>query len=189
MADDIIQRMMDAEEDANLHQSVRDFSHTIQSKTDPLSRGGSLVEQGARGKIPTGEEVRAQLLQRAEEKNHLSDTLGEGSQFFDYKRSSVGGLAKDKEIQRQLTTLSRTERKKREARFGRHRKPGQTPGRKNNENDARRQAFNATGSPDQFNQAFEPGSHQNFNSSNPQDGHGLGITFREPPARGYDPFK
>ena len=184
MADDIIQRRMSAEEEANLHQQIQDFSHTIRRSSDQ-SAGSELIDQGIRGKIPTGDEIRSQLMRRAEESQHLDSTLGVGSQFFDYKRSSVGGIGKDKEIHRQLSQLSRQERKKREMRFGHHKRPVPSRHKKVDAPD-RRQAFNATGDAKEAN--YEPGSRQGFNVGPDNSGGMSNLTFREPTPRGYDPF-
>ena len=168
MADNIIQRRMDAEEEANKEIAAQDFQHTLGA---PLSSGAY---------------IHRDLLERAQERQHMIDALGEGSQFLDYKRSQVGGIGKDREIHRQLTQLSRQERKKREARFGKHKRPLPSRHKKPNSDD-KRQAFNATGDADEVTRTYKPNDRQDYNSDD--NTRGLNITFREPNARGYDPFK
>lgn len=167
MADDITQRRMDAEEEANLIIGSQDFQHTIS------------------GQDQSGLDVHRDLLERAAERQHLIETVGEGSQFLDYKRSQVGGIGKDRELHRQLILLSRKEREKREMRFG-HKRP--VPTRHKNNSPNKRQGFNAMRSAEADNATGDSPSRWQESNSEGMRG-GPNISFREPQPRGYDPFK
>lgn len=174
---------MSAEEEANLHKQIQDFSHTIQ----PSSSASDIVTQAIDplAQLNTGQSLHEQLLRRAEQREHLDATLGDDSRFYDYKTSLVGSAAQDQEIRRQMALVQRKDRQARERRFA-HRKVSQgyerdTPGR-------RRQNFNATNSSETKNSAADKSTRQGFNAQQADQPH-TSIGFREPQSRGYDPFK
>ncbi len=182
---------MEAEAAANLSIGGRDAEHTIGTTSDARQKSAeSLVDRGVRGEIPTGDEIRADLLRRAEEKRALAANLGDGLGFLDYKRSEVGGIGGNKEIRRELTLTSRKERAKREQRFGRAHKEREAGSRrrKPSAND-KRQAFNANS--DKVSEGIIGANRQEFNVDNGDSvtsfgGHTIG--YREPTSRGYDPY-
>lgn len=175
----ITQRLMNSAEDANDDIAAKSFHHTVQSSADDaLEKIAS--DSSSSTKLQKGSEVHDMLMARAEAKAHLASTLGESSQFFDYKASSVGGIGGNKEIRRELSHRSREERRVREERFGHHkRQPGE---RSKSSRTSDRQSYNATGSSDA--KPIDTGTRQEFNSQAPESR----TTFREPPTRGYNPF-
>lgn len=157
MAGDLTQIMMDAEAEANQDIASRDMQHTISSGTS----GDALIRRATGDPTDSsGSQVHDELMRRAEQQ-HLMDSLGQGSQFFDYKNSSVGGIGNNREVRRELTLRSRQERKKREERFGKTKRP--VPARKRSDGENKRQAFNA-----------ESPQPRNY--------------FHEPPSRNYNPY-
>lgn len=179
MANDLTQRMMDAEADANLSIGGRDMQHTISSDAD----SDALVRRATEGSAvdTTGVQLHAELMRRAEEAQHLADSLGEGAQFFDYKRSSVGGIGGNREVRRELTLRSHQERVKREQRFGKATKRDPAKARQSGAG-RRRQAFNATGGAESS--STSGGDRQAFNADTAQPR----TYFQEPQARNYDPY-
>lgn len=185
MADDIIQRRMSAEEEANLHQQIRDFSHTIQPSTPS---GSDMVANAVDPTALTtsGQSIHAELLRRAEQKAHLDTSLGENSRFRDYKTSMVGARGQDKELRRDMALIQKKDRVAREARFG-GRKDPRGHRRVGTSSADRRQGFNATGTTD-TEHAHSSTDRQSYNAQPTEQPH-PNIGFREPQSRGYDPFK
>lgn len=173
----ITQRLINSAEDANDDIAAKSFHHTVQSGADDAL---DKVASSSSAKLQKGTDIHDMLMARAEAKAHLESSLGQGSQFFDYKASSVGRIGGNKEIRRELSHKSREERRVREERFGHHkRRPGDRS-KSSHTND--RQSYNATGSSDS--KPADTGTRQEFNSQAPESR----TTFREPPSRGYNPF-
>ena len=184
---------MEAEAAANQDISVRDAEHTIRAASPShLQDAESLVDRSMRGELPTGDDLRAELLRRGEEKRALEANLGEGSGFLDYKRSEVGGMAGDREIRRQMTYASRQERKRREQRFGNASQSRNGADRnKRPSARAKRQAFNAGNADAATEQGVIGANRQGFNADNSEVVRSFGgstIGFREPVARNYNPY-
>lgn len=178
MSGDITQRLMDSAEEANDDIADKSFHHTIQSESDHAL--DTLTNSTLETQYSQGSDVHDMLMERAREKAHLESTLGQGNQFFDYKNSSVGGIGGDREIRRELSLRSREERRAREQRFGHRKQRPSERDKDTNTND--RQRYNATGATDGDSRAT--GTRQEFNSQAPESR----TTFREPPARGYNPY-
>lgn len=189
---DITRIRMNAEAAANQDIAARDMAHTIRTATPSQQQDAvSLVERSLRGEISTGQELRVELMRRAEEKRALAANLGDGSGFLDYKRSEVGGAGGSGEVRRQLTHANRQERQRREERFGDASKP-RGAGRKHQSSARdRRQAFNA-GTNEVANGATITGAdRQSFNVDSANSVKSFGgntMGFREPAGRGYNPF-
>lgn len=182
---------MKAEAAANLDIGARDTEHTIRPASAREQTAESIVELGVRGKIPTGEEIRANLMRRAEEKRALEANLGDGSGFLDYKRSEVGGIGNNREIRREMTLLSRKDRIKREQRFGHVRSSSKDAEKRKRRPSAgdKRQAFNANSN--KVEEGIIGANRQEFNVDKSDSVTSFGghtISFREPTSRTYDPY-
>lgn len=171
--------MMESAEEANDDIAAKSFHHTFQTDTSNTTLNPTTSLPVAT-QPQDGKEVRDMLMARAQEKAHLESSLGQGSQFFDYKTSSVGGIGNNREIRRELSLKSREERQARERRFGHHKKRPSERTSTSRTHD--RQRYNSTGSHDE--NSTQTGTRQEFNSQTPEPR----TTFREPPARGYNPF-
>lgn len=182
MAGNLTQIMMDAEADANRDIASRDMQHTISggASADALIRHATGDLANA-----TGDQIHTELMHRVEEQRHLMESLGEGSQFFDYKNSSVGGIGNNREVRRELTLRSRQERVRREQRFGKAKRP--VPTRKRSDRGDKRQAFNAGEDASSLNPR-EQGDRQAFNANENVDVAQPRTYFQEPPSRNYDPY-
>lgn len=176
MAGNLTQIMMDAEADANQDIASRDMQHTISSGD---VSGDALIRRATGDPTDaSGGQVHDELMRRAEQQ-HLMDSLGQGSQFFDYKNSSVGGIGNNREVRRELTLRSQQERRRREERFGKAKRP--VPTRKRSDGGDKRQAFNAG---EEVGNIHKPSDRQSFNSESPQPR----SYFQEPPSRNYNPY-
>ncbi|QHN43117.1 hypothetical protein GII36_04670 [Candidatus Mycosynbacter amalyticus] len=182
MADNITQRRMSAEEEANLHKQIQDFSHTIQP-----SSASELVTQAANplAQIDSGQSLHEQLLRRAEQREHLDATLGDDSRFYDYKTSLVGSAAQDQEVRRQMALVQQKDRQAREKRFA-HRGLSRRNARHVDTN--RRQNFNTATTPGTKESSDNKSTRQGFNGQPPEQAR-TNVSFREPQTRSYDPFK
>lgn len=183
MSADMVRRLMDSEEAANGDLRSKSFHGTLSS--DPATQdASSQIDQltGATQQLSSGKAIFDNLTARAKHKEHVMNTLGTDTTFRDYKASMVGSAGNDSDLRRQLTIRQREERKAREERFR------SSPTRSDQDSSRRRatnkrQKFNADGSttPD----STTSRDRQGFNAEPGRPR----ITFREPPSRGYDPFK
>lgn len=187
MPDNIIYRMMDSEADANKDIGEKSFEHTVGQGSDitPDQKLSTIISQQTGDPLTSGTDVHDELLRRAEQKAFLDSSLGQGSQFRDYKSSMVGSVGQNKDTRRELALRRKQERKAREERFGKRPVPRKDP--RTNQKVQQRQSFNATGSTDATQQQ-QQSDRQDYNASLGDQAR-YNIVFQEPKARGYDPFK
>lgn len=138
-------------------------AETVLQQATAADRATQAVQGGG---TLTGDELHAELLRRAEARQHLTDTLGGDAKFFDYKRSEVGGIGGSQEIRAQVVEGSRKDRERREERFS----------QRHDARDKRHQRGSTTGE-----------GRQSFNSSRGGDSGG-GPRFSEPASRSYNPY-
>lgn len=180
MANNIVQRMMDSEADANRDISDKSFHHTV----DPLASNPSVtfIDQSA---LSGGQSVHDELLRRAQQKASSEPTASNKPTFRHYRDSLVGAIGQDREVRREVTMRSREERLAREERFGRI---DDTTATTNNRSKRGRdrQRFNATG--DATADTSGSRGRQAFNTESGMQAQPK-ASFREPPSRGYNPFQ
>lgn len=186
MSADILRRLMDSAEEANEDISSKSFHGTLSSDStqdDASSQIDALTGASQAGTM-SGKAIFKDLTARAKHKNHISTTLGSNTAFQDYSSSIVGGAATDSELRRQLTIRQREDRRAREERFADTTSSSNSrAGHSARRRSGKRQQFNADGSTDPR-PASGHGNHQDRQESNASPR----TVFREPPARGYDPF-
>ena len=187
MPDNIVYRMMDSEADANKDIGEKSFEHTVARSADAAQKLSSLANQQTGNPLQSGTDVHDELLRRAEQKAFLDSSLGQGSQFRDYKSSMVGSVGQNKDTRRELALRRKQERKAREERFGKRPVPRKNP--RVNQKVQQRQSFNATGSTDATQpQQQQQSDRQDYNATLGDQAR-YNIVFQEPKVRGYDPFK
>lgn len=184
MSADIVRRLMASAEDANDDLRSKSFHGTLDSdSTDQQASSQIDALTGATPGAVSGKALFADLSARAKQKEYVLGTLGADSTFLDYKSSMVGGSARDGNLRRELTISQRAERRAREERFGaaaRNKQTTQDPRYKRNR--SKRQQFNAG---DTIDNTVPLADRQGFNASPDNSSRRI---FREPPARGFDPF-
>lgn len=186
MSADMVRRLMDSEEEANGDIRSKSFHGTLSSDSTTQDASSQIDElTGATQQMSSGKAIFNNLTARAKHKEHVMSTLGADTTFRDYKSSMVGSTGKDSDLRRQLTIRQREERNAREERF--RSTPGNATGSSqplsHRRNTGRRQKFNAEGSTAP--NTSTPQDRQSFNA----DPGTPRIAFREPPSRGYDPFR
>lgn len=174
---------MSAEEEANLHKQIQDFSHTITP-----SSASDIVTMAAdpNAALLTGTSLHEELLRRAEQKAHLDSSLSENLQFRDYKNSMIGSIGQSQETRRAMTLVQRAERQAREERF-KNRQHAYRQNRDDTSQSGRRRVSDTDRSLD-HKVSDSSATRQGFiNKSSKQTQPRIG--FQEPKSRDYNPFK
>lgn len=181
MADDIVQRMMDNEADANRDIANKSFHHTVQPVVpDPTI---TFIDQSV---LSSGQSVHEELLRRAQQKESLKAAVNNAPKLGHYRDTLVGAASQDKEIRREITIKNREDRIARKIRFGQL-SDRSLSGDSRYKHRHDRQKFNTKDLSDTTN---PPKAHdkQAFNTA-PKDSAQPKALFREPSSRKYDPFK